>query len=87
MIEKTLVVLNKKGIHARPASQVVQIASKFNAQIHIIHDENEINAKSIIGILTLGITYKEKITIKADGKDEEQALAALIELFENVLIQ
>lgn len=85
MIEKKITIMNKKGIHARPASQIVQIASQFMSRIHIAHNENEINAKSIIGILTLGIPYKEKITLKIEGEDEEQALLALTELFEKTL--
>lgn len=85
MIEKTLTIMNKKGIHARPASQIVQIASQFVARIHITNNQNEVNAKSIIGILTLGIPYKEKITLKIDGEDEKQALIALTELFEKTL--
>lgn len=85
MIEKTLVVMNKKGIHARPASLIVQTTSTFKSSVHIMCDDGEINAKSIIGILTLGAAYKTEITFRIDGPDEEQALQAITKLFEKTL--
>lgn len=83
MIETTLTVMNKKGIHARPASQIVQVASQFTARIHAVHNNDEVNAKSIIGLLTLGMPYKAQVTLKIDGEDENEALAALTDLFNN----
>ena len=86
MIDREIMVLNKKGIHARPASQIVQVASTFSAKINIIHNNNEINAKSIIGILTLGVTFKEKIILRIEGVDEERAMKKLAHLFEKILM-
>ena len=86
MIAKEVTVLSKKGIHARPASRIVQAASKFNATIHIVRDDDVVNAKSIIGILTLGAVHKSKLTIKINGDDEHAAMSKMIELFEKVLI-
>lgn len=78
-------VMNKKGIHARPASLIVQTASAFKSSVYVVSDDGEINAKSIIGILTLGAAYKTEITFRIDGQDEEQALHAITQLFEKTL--
>ncbi|NMB60897.1 MAG: HPr family phosphocarrier protein [Chloroflexi bacterium] len=89
MKEAKVVVNNKVGLHARPAALFVQIASKFQSEISVsCHDPKEdklrtANAKSILGILTLGVFQGIEITIKADGADEEDAAKALVELVEN----
>ncbi|MFP4209749.1 MAG: HPr family phosphocarrier protein [Alkalispirochaeta sp.] len=82
MIEKDVVVKNRAGIHARPAALIVQTASQFSSQIEFKNDHETINAKSIMGIITLGASYNSTITISADGEDEEQAVDRLVELFE-----
>ncbi|MFW6228592.1 MAG: HPr family phosphocarrier protein [Alkalispirochaeta sp.] len=82
MIEKDVVVKNRAGIHARPAALIVQTASQFASQIEFKNDHETINAKSIMGIITLGASYNSTITISADGEDEEQAVDRLVELFE-----
>jgi len=83
MIEKDVVVKNRAGIHARPAALIVQTASQFASQIEFKNDHETINAKSIMGIITLGASYNSTITISADGEDEQQAVDRLVELFEN----
>jgi phosphocarrier protein len=83
MIEKDVVVKNRAGIHARPAALIVQTASQFSSQIEFKNDHETINAKSIMGIITLGASYNSTITISADGEDEQQAVDRLVELFEN----
>lgn len=84
MIEKNIVVKNRAGIHARPAASIVKTANKFSSEIKIKNDNNdEINAKSIMGIITLAATYNTPLVIVAEGADEEAAIAALVNLFEN----
>ena len=85
MTEKYVTVKNRSGIHSRPASVFVQIANKFSSKITMIKESgNEtVNAKSILGILTLGAVYNTKLLIRAEGADEEQAIHALSEFFEN----
>lgn len=85
MKEEIIEITNRTGIHARPASLIVQKASEFDAQILIIKDNKEANAKSIMGIMSLGISQSTKITIKTDGPDEEQAIKELKKLIkENI---
>ena len=83
MIEKDVVVQNRAGIHARPAASIVKVANKFNSEIIIKKDNDEINAKSIMGIITLAATFKTALKIIADGDDEQAAVEALYNLFEN----
>jgi len=77
MPEITLTVLHKVGLHARPAAVFVQTAKQFKGDIRIAHGEREANAKSILGVLTLGANQGAAITIRAEGEDAERALAAL----------
>ena len=83
MTEKDVVVKNRAGIHARPAALIVQTASQYAAQIEFKNDHETINAKSIMGIITLGASYNSTITISADGEDEAEAVERLAQLFEN----
>ena len=77
LLKKKLIVKNKQGLHARPAALFVQIANKFESNINIIRDDEKVNGKSIMGILMLGAEQGCEITIEADGKDAELALAEL----------
>jgi len=83
MIEKDVVVRNRAGIHARPAASIVKVANKFKSEITIKKDNDEINAKSIMGIITLAAVFQTELKIIADGEDEEAAVEALYNLFEN----
>ncbi len=83
MIEKDVVVRNRAGIHARPAALIVQTAARYSSQIEFSTDNETINAKSIMGIITLGAGYNSKISIKAEGEDEEEAVESIAQLFEN----
>ncbi len=83
MQEITLVVEHKVGLHARPAAVFVQTAKKFKSDILVRKDEKEVNAKSILSILTLGAGQGAVIHIKASGADEEAAVTALQELVKN----
>lgn len=82
LISKELEVLNRAGIHARPASEIAKTASSFRSDIFFIKENMKINAKSIMGVITLGATYKTKILCTCSGEDEAEAMAALESLFE-----
>jgi phosphocarrier protein HPr len=74
---KILTVKNKQGLHARPAALFVQIANKFDSRITVKHDQEEVNGKSIMGILMLGAEQGSSIVIEAEGSDAQAALTAL----------
>ena len=82
MIEKQMVIKNKFGLHARPAAVLVQTASKFKSKIKIIKDSQEVDGKSIMGLMTLAASAGSTITLVADGEDEAKALQALEQLIE-----
>lgn len=85
-MEKLTVVLNNPdGLHARPAAIFVQEASKFKSYIELEFNGQSVNAKSIIGIMSLGAFHGEKVTLTADGPDEKRALQVLKNLLENKL--
>lgn len=83
MVEKKITVSNKTGLHARPAALLVQTASKFSSDVLIVKGDIEVNAKSIMGIMALGAGQGTELTIRINGADEDQALAAILELFHN----
>lgn len=83
MEEREVEIKNRAGIHARPAALIVQTASQFDSNIFFQKENEKINAKSIMGIITLGAGYKSKITIIAEGDDESEAVAGIAQLFEN----
>jgi phosphocarrier protein len=80
IIEKEIVIKNKLGIHARPAALLVQLANKFKSEICVCKDSEVVNAKSIIGIMTLAANYGSRLKIKAEGPDAEDAIKALVQL-------
>ena len=82
MTEKTVTIINRAGIHARPAALLVQTANQFAAQIFLENEVEKVNGKSIMGIITLGATYNSEIKIVADGDDEQEAVEAIAHLFE-----
>ena len=77
MISKEVVISNQVGLHARPATFFIQKANEFKSSIWIEKEERKVNAKSLLGVLSLGIVKGTAITIIADGSDEEEAVAAL----------
>ena len=82
MIEREVIVLNRSGIHTRPAAVIVKTAARFKADFIIIKDDMEINGKSIIGVMTLAAEQGSTLLLRFDGVDEEDAAAALVDLFE-----
>jgi len=82
MKQKNTTIKNRAGIHARPAALIVQTASQFESNIYLEKESEKINAKSIMGIITLGASYKTDIIVSAEGSDEEEAVEAIAALFE-----
>jgi phosphocarrier protein len=83
MIDRTVTIRNKLGLHARAAVKFVNLANRFGSSVKIVKDGDEIDGKSILGILTLAATQGTSIRLVVSGKDEEAALAALVELIAN----
>ena len=81
MVQKTLTVKNRAGIHARPAAIIAQTANKFDAEITISKDDTSVNAKSIMGVITMAAGYNTELSLQAEGSDEAEAAAALEALF------
>ncbi len=82
MTEKNVTVTNPLGVHARPSAMIVQTASKFRAEVSLIKDGNLVNAKSMLGVMTLAAEMGSVVTIRADGSDEGKAVDALVRVFE-----
>ena len=84
MIEKTVVVTNRLGIHARPATVFVQAAAKFQADLFLSKgDVSRVNGKSIMGVMMLAAEQGAEVLVEAEGTDAEQAVDALAELLAN----
>lgn len=80
MFSKQVVVQNQVGLHARPATFFIQKANEFKSSIWVEKEERKVNAKSLLGVLSLGITQGTNITVMADGADEEAAVEKLVSL-------
>lgn len=80
MFSKEVLVTNPVGLHARPATYFIHSANDFKSNIWISRDDKKVNAKSLLGVLSLGISRGMSITITADGADEEEAVNSLVEL-------
>lgn len=70
-------IIAETGIHARPATLLVQAASKFSSDISLDYNDKSVNLKSIMGVMSLGVGQNADITIKADGDDAKEAIAAI----------
>ena len=81
-LEKVLVVQNKMGIHARPAAMIVRLTSKFRGEVFFDKDEEQVNGKSIMGLMLLAAGRGSKIRVQAQGADAEQLIKDLEALFE-----
>ena len=80
MVTQEVTINNEVGLHARPATFFIQKANEFKSGIWVEKDERRVNAKSLLGVLSLGITKGSTITLLADGSEEKEAVAALSEL-------
>lgn len=83
MLRKTLKIKNRAGIHARPASLIVQTANKFASELTMEKGALHVNAKSIMGIIMMAASYNTEVVLCANGPDEEEAAAAIEQLFES----
>ena len=83
MISRNVTVTNSLGLHARPATFFIQKANSYKCSIWVEKEDCRVNAKSLLGILSLGISKDASITVIADGADEEDAVNGLVELVES----
>ena len=83
MITKKIQIQLQNGLEARPVAVLVQVASQYDSKIYLEADSKRVNAKSIMGMMTLGLVTGESITVEADGTDEEQAVAEIEKYLQN----
>ena len=83
MFVKEVTVENQVGLHARPATFFIQKANEFKSSIWVEKEERRVNAKSLLGVLSLGIVKGTNIALIADGSDEKEAVDALVSLIQN----
>jgi phosphocarrier protein len=83
VIEHQITIVNRLGLHARAAAKLVGLASQFDSDIHIVRDQREVNAKSIMGVMMLAASRGTEISLRISGDDETQALEAIVSLIEN----
>lgn len=81
--EKTVTISNPQGLHARPAELFARLAIQFDSTIEVIRDDQRVDAKSILHVLTLGAAQGTELTLQAQGNDAEAALEALVQLVES----
>jgi phosphocarrier protein len=81
--KQQVTIENETGLHARPASLLVEEAERYQAQVQVVKDGQEVNAKSIMGVMSLGAEAGAEITIQADGTDAEEAVKSLVKLVRN----
>jgi phosphocarrier protein HPr len=83
MIERQTEIVNRLGLHARAAAKLVHTAGGFQSRVTVVKDGEEVDAKSILGILLLAAGQGSQVTIRCDGQDEEDALRAVTDLIAN----
>ncbi len=82
MCERELTVQNRAGLHTRPAAHLVKLASRFRSEIFLVKEGAAINAKSIIGVMTLAAEQGAQLLLRAEGDDEREAADAIVEFFD-----
>ena len=82
MAERTVRVVNKNGVHARPAAEIVKCAARFKSEITLVRDDLEVNGKSIMGVMMLAAERGAELTVRAKGADEDAAVQAIVELID-----
>ena len=83
MAERSVQILNRNGLHARPAAEIVKLSAKFQSDVTIIRDDTEVNGKSIMGVMMLAAECGSTLIIRAEGTDADALLDALAMLIEN----
>lgn len=85
MVTRDVTIKNSVGLHARPATFFIQKANSFRSTIYVEREDRRVNAKSLLGVLSLGVVKGMSITFVADGADEEEAINGLVSLIETEL--
>ena len=83
MIQREVKITNNSGLHARPATFFIQKANTYRSGVWVVKDDRKVSAKSLLGVLSIGIAKGMTITLVADGDDEEAAIRGLVELIES----
>ena len=83
MLEVEVTVVNRAGVHTRPAAALVKLTSRFKSDVTLVRDGFAINAKSIIGVMTMAAEQGARLIVQAEGEDELEAVSAIKELFES----
>ncbi len=83
MPERTVQIVNRNGLHARPAAEIVKLAAKYRSDITVARDDLEVNGKSIMGVMMLAAECGSTLSLRAEGPDAEEALDALATLIAN----
>ncbi len=83
MIQRDVKITNNSGLHARPATFFIQKANTYRSGIWVVKDDRKVSAKSLLGVLSIGIAKGMTITLVADGDDEQTAIDGLVDLIEN----
>ncbi len=83
MVERTVQIVNKNGLHARPAAEIVKVSAKFQSDITLVKDGMEVNGKSIMGVMMLAAECGSSLVLRAEGADADAALDALATLIGN----
>ena len=87
MLERTVVIANRVGLHARPAAEFVKMSSRFDSDIKLTKDDLTVDGKSIMGVMMLAAECGSELLIAVDGPDEEEALTALVAFLETDMEQ
>lgn len=82
-VNKEVMLINQLGLHARPSAKLTQLASQFKADIYVSKQQKRVNAKSIMGVMMLAASFGQILKIEASGEDAQQAIDAIVQLFEN----
>ncbi len=83
MVTRKITITNSVGLHARPATYFIQEANKYKSTVSVKKDQRKVNAKSLLGVLSLGIIQGMEIELEAEGVDENEAVNGLVELIDN----
>ena len=83
MVERSVQILNKNGLHARPAAEIVKISARFQSDVTLVRDDMEVNGKSIMGVMMLAAECGSTLVLRAEGSDANEALEALAALILN----
>lgn len=83
MLERELEITNKKGLHARAAAKLINLTNSFESDIYLVRGENEVNGKSLLGLLMLAAKQGSWLTVRVEGNDEDDAIKSISQLIES----